>query len=72
MGVDQAADFVGCFLSEGDELIVLAANGLEQPFVVVLIGPELLFVCAAAAAWIMKKPNIMGDLTPPQSFLRVV
>ena len=47
MGVDQAADLVGGFLSEGDELIVLAANGLEQPFVAVLIGPELLFVCAA-------------------------
>jgi hypothetical protein len=47
MGVDEAADLVGCFLSEGDELIVLAANGLEQPFVAVFVGPELLFVCAA-------------------------
>ena len=26
----------------------------------------------AAAAWIMKNPNIMGEFTPPQSFLRVV
>jgi len=47
MGVDQAANLVGGFLSEGDELIVLAANGLEQPFVAVFVGPELLFMCAA-------------------------
>ena len=47
VGIDQTADLVGGLLSEGDELIVLAAIGFEQPFVAVLVGPELLFMCAA-------------------------